>query len=328
MSFRTEIQVPKSDASIRYDSNLLFIGSCFSVEIAQKLSNIKYNVLQNPAGITFNPKSILTTIRACTSGKSLLEKDFFFHNGLWKNSDFHGSYNNPDKSICRQNADKSLSIAHEFINSITHLVITLGSAYVYYDTKSGKPVNNCHKRPSQEFSKRLLTVEEIIQDIGESIDLCRKRSDHSLRSIITVSPVRHIKDGIIENQRSKARLIEATHAIIDKNSDVEYFPAYELLLDDLRDYRFFGKDLVHPSVEAVDYIYDKFDYAYLDTQDAALRNKLNGICRSLTHKSQFPTTEEHQVFMKQLIIKIEAIMDDYPFIDLNYELLDLKSKML
>ncbi len=326
MSFRTALEVHQSESQIRYDSNLLFIGSCFSVEIGKKLSSLKYNVLQNPAGITFNPKSILTTIRACTSGNSLPEQDFFFHNGLWKNSNFHGSFNHLDRDLCADNANKSISEAYKYISSISQLVITLGSAYIYEDKKTGHVVNNCHKRPPQDFSKRLMTIPEITQDIKDIIDIMSNAAPELKSCIITVSPVRHVKDGIIENQRSKSRLIEATHTIIDHNSKVSYFPAYELLLDDLRDYRFYNRDLVHPSEEAVDYIYEKFENAYLDNKDAALRRRIDKINKRLSHRTQFPNTESHKTFINQSIELMESAMKDYPWLSFENEIAHLISQ--
>jgi len=325
LSFRTELKIPKSDYLIRYDSKILFIGSCFSVEIGKKLSKLRFNVLQNPSGITFNPVSILTTIRACTLGNSLPTDDFFLYNGLWRHSDFHGSFNHSDKDTCAFIAQKSINKAHSFINNIPNVVITLGTAYVYEEIKSNHIVNNCHKRPSQEFKKRLLSIEDITKSLKESISLLSEASEQQIHYIITVSPVRHIKDGIIENQRSKSRLIEATHTIAEEYDNISYFPAYELLLDDLRDYRFYGRDLVHPSEEAVDYIYDKFQSTYLSDDDAELRQQISQINDGLNHKPLFPNTDDHKAFVVKLISRIERLMKEYPFISYEMELEKLKS---
>jgi hypothetical protein len=301
------------------------IGSCFSVEIGNKLLHLKYNVLQNPSGITFNPFSILTIVRACTLGVSLPKDDFFLHNDLWRHSDFHGSYNHPDKDTCIFNAQDSVDKAHTFISSITNVVITLGTAYVYEEKNSGHIVNNCHKRPSQDFNKRLLTTDEITRYLEESIKLIVEASEHKIQFILTISPVRHIKDGIIENQRSKARLIEATHRLQENYEEVSYFPAYELLLDDLRDYRFYGRDMVHPSNEAIDYIYDKFQSAYLSDSDRELRQQITQINNSLNHRPLFVNTDKHKSFVTQLIIRLEKVMSDYPHVSYDAEIEKLKN---
>ena len=326
MPFRTKLKTKKSDYPIKYDSNLLLIGSCFSVEIGDKLSKLKYNLLQNPFGITFNPFSILTSIRACILGDSLPTKDFFFHNNLWRHSDFHGSYSHPDKKSCIHRANESIVKAHSFISNISKVVITLGTAYVYEEINSGHIVNNCHKRPTQDFSKRLLSTDEIIKTLKESINLLDQSSTNSINYIFTISPVRHIKDGIIENQRSKARLIEAIHTTVEAYDNVSYFPAYEYLLDDLRDYRFYGRDLVHPSKEAVDYIYEKFEDTYLSENDHELRQQIIQINQSLNHRPQFPDTEEHKAFINKLINRIEKLTSENPLISFDTELEELKSK--
>ena len=325
MSFRTKINHLKNQESIRYDSKVLFIGSCFSVNIGQRLKNLKYQILQNPTGITFNPRSILTTIRACISSESLPENELFFHNGLWKHSNCHGKYNHPDKNVCYRQISNSLNLAHQFLMEATHIFITLGTAYVYKDIDTGSIVNNCHKRPADLFNKRLLTIEEIENDLNEMQSLISKYAARDdIQFIITVSPVRHIKDGIVENQRSKSRLIEATHNMVDKYDNVSYFPAYELLLDDLRDYRFYNRDMVHPSEEAIDYIYSFFIDTYLHSDDKDLRHSISKLNLSLSHRPQFPDTEQHRIFQSKLINQMNALMKAYPFISYNEEIANLK----
>jgi hypothetical protein len=207
----------------------------------------------------------------------------------------------------------------------THIFITLGTAYVYKDIDTGSIVNNCHKRPADLFNKRLLTIEEIENDLNEMQSLISKYAARDdIQFIITVSPVRHIKDGIVENQRSKSRLIEATHNMVDKYDNVSYFPAYELLLDDLRDYRFYNRDMVHPSEEAIDYIYSFFIDTYLHSDDKDLRHSISKLNLSLSHRPQFPDTEQHRIFQSKLINQMNALMKAYPFIYYNEEIANLK----
>ena len=295
------------------------------MNIGQRLKNLKYQILQNPTGITFNPRSILTSIRACISSESLPENELFFHNGLWKHSNCHGKYNHPDKNVCYRQISNSLNMAHQFLKEATHIFITLGTAYVYKDIETGTIVNNCHKRPAEAFEKRLLSINEIENDLNEMrshISKFTARDD--IQFIITVSPVRHIKDGIIENQRSKSRLIEATHSMVEEHDKLSYFPAYELLLDDLRDYRFYNRDMVHPSEEAIDYIFGYFNDIYLHSDDRELRHHISKLNLSLNHKPQFPDTEQHRMLQSTLIEQMYTLMKAYPFISYNEEISKLK----
>lgn len=295
------------------------------MNIGQRLKNLKYQILQNPSGITFNPRSILTTIRACISSNSLPEDELFFHNGLWKHSNCHGKYNHPKKNVCYRQITKSLEFANNFFKEVSHIFITLGTAYVYQDVNTGLVVNNCHKRPTNEFKKRFLTIDEIEKDLSEMQTIISQFADRDdIQFIITVSPVRHIKDGIIENQRSKSRLIEATHSIVEKHENLSYFPAYEILLDDLRDYRFYDRDKVHPSEEAIDYIYNHFINAYLHSDDTDIRYKISKLNQSLNHRPQFPDTEQHRMFQSTLIDQMNSLMKAYPFISYTEEISKLK----
>jgi len=321
---RTQLSLELSDSKIRYSSNILSIGSCFSVSIGQKLANLKYNIVQNPAGITFNPVSILSTIRACISGNSLPENKLFLHNGLWSHPDFHGSYNHPDKLTYTSNANSSLHVASDQLKKVNFVFITIGTAYVFEDIETDTIVNNCHKKPASHFRRRLLDIEEIEKTLYSSIQLIDEYSDQSVHYIITVSPVRHVRDGLQENLRSKSRLIEAVHKTVESHKNASYFPSYEIMIDDLRDYRFYKPDMIHPSDLAVDYIYEKFSDMWLDPTQSHLREAVSDIYKSLNHSPLFPDSEAHAKFKSALSKKMENLQSQHSHIDYTTELQDIQ----
>jgi len=294
------------------------------VSIGQKLANLKYNIVQNPAGITFNPVSILSTIRACISGNSLPEDKLFLHNGLWSHPDFHGSYNHPDKLTYTSNAKSSLHVASDQLKNVNYIFITIGTAYVFEDIETGTIVNNCHKRPASHFRRRLLDIEEIAKALTSSILLIDGYSNQSVHYIITVSPVRHIRDGLEENLRSKSRLIEAVHKTVEAQKNAFYFPSYEIMIDDLRDYRFYRPDMIHPSNLAVDYIYEKFSDMWLDPTQTYIREAVSDIYKGLNHKPLFPDSEAHGKFLSALSNKMKDLQSQHIHIDYTTELQDIQ----
>ncbi len=315
MKERTIIAIPSKNPKITYKSGVLSLGSCFSVHISDKLSALKYAVIQNPCGITFNPASILHTIKRIISPESLLRSELQFNQGLWSHPDFHSSFSHPEQEHYLDNVSKSLNAAQKHLKSCKYVFITLGTCYVYRSVKTGKIVNNCHKLPSSEFSHELLSVANVQELLAESRNLLLdNHKEVGLQFIFTVSPVRHIKNGLAEDKRSKATALLAVQNLVDLHSDCHYFPSYEVMLDDLRDYRYYEADLIHPSPVAIAYIFALFEQTWLDDHDAGLRKELRSITKRLDHKALFPDTEQHQLFLKKLDADIKDITQRHPFL--------------
>lgn len=315
MDFRTEIDPQELREKIKYTDKVLSLGSCFSEEIGQRLRQLYYDILVNPAGITFNPSSIHRTLMTMYEGNSLPREALVFNGKLWCHPDFHGSFNRMDPDQVLSAANDSIEKARNFVKHTHFVIITLGTAYVYIDRNSGNVVNNCHKIPAHNFSKRLLKQSEIVQCLDESMSALQEMSDHELQFILTLSPVRHIRDGLIENQQSKSLCLLALNETLENRRNAHYFPAYELLLDDLRDYRFYNKDMVHPSDQAVDYIFEKFESSALSPVEEELRRKLSGINKSMNHRAIYPDSEHYQQFRKNLKQKVDKLKNDFPFLE-------------
>lgn len=297
---RTEVEIQELTSKMKYSDRILSLGSCFSVEIAEKLKSLQYQVLQNPAGITFNPKSIASTIKTIINCNSLPDNSLDCVNGIWSHPDFHGSFNGINETTVLRNIDNSIKKAHDFCKDINYVFITIGTSFVFEEVETQKIVNNCHKRPNNLFERRLLSVGEILQsliDIQTSLDAY---SNNEIQYIITLSPVRHIRDGIQANQRSKSAALTAIHDFIDKTETAHYFPSYEIMIDDLRDYRFYKDDFIHPNNLALQYIYQKFECFGLDESESKVRKKVLGISNRQNHNPLFPDSEAHKNLLAQL----------------------------
>jgi hypothetical protein len=314
MKFRTEIKPSESAFKIKYEDHILSLGSCFSVEMAHKLANLKYTVMQNPAGITFNPASILNTIRSIKVDKSLPEEELIFNGECWCHEDFHGIFNHPDKSQVQLSIENSLKKAHVFIKNTKIVLITIGTAFVFENIETNKIVNNCHKLPGQKFRRRLLGLDEITEALNETILSINEMSNHHVNFILSLSPVRHLRDGFIENQKSKASCLLAIHKTVESMDNVFYFPSFEILMDELRDYRFYKQDMIHPTEQTTDYIFQKFENTCLLESEKNLRLRIDSVNRGLQHIGHHEASEKHKIFLKSLNEDIKDIEKMYPFI--------------
>ena len=249
MEFQLPIQIESLPQPIGYQDKIMLTGSCFTEHIGNALRDWKFDTLQNPNGILFDPASVASGIIAYMEGRPYTEKDLVYFNELWQSWQHHSQFSHVDKGAALQGINESLARAHVFLKEAKWLIITLGSAFSYRLVENDAPVANCHRAPGQIFRKHLMTIEEI----NTALDGCLYRLfqfNPSLQVIFTVSPVRHIRDGVVENNRSKARLIESVHHLVNKFGRLYYFPAYELVIDVLRDYRFYDIDMVHPNYPA------------------------------------------------------------------------------
>ena len=317
MDFRLEFTPKPFDVKINYQQNLLLIGSCFTEQIGFKLSNHKFSVLDNPNGILFNPVSITKSISSYIDNKQYKESDLFYQNECWNSWEHHSRFSHPDKKMCLEGINGSQTKAHEFLKQADWLLITLGSAFVY-ELDNKEVVANCHKVPTNKFIKRLLPVEEVFAGLEQMI-IRAQAFNPGIKIIFTISPVRHLRDGYVENNRSKATLIQAVHQLIEKNSNCFYFPAYELIIDDLRDYRFFAEDMVHPNYAATNYVWEKFIAAYIDEPSQQLMKEIAIIVAAKNHKPFNPTSEQHKKFLQTNSEKLRRLKEQYPYIDFEEE---------
>jgi hypothetical protein len=316
MQFSTPIPITKSDHPIDYNSKIISLGSCFAVNIGQKLDYFKFRDTTNPFGILFHPLALEKFIGYALLQKQFTEADIFQQNELWHCFDAHSDLSHSDKQVLLNNLNEACSLANSQLKKATHLIITLGTAWVYRNNTSGNLVANCHKVPQKEFTKELLSPEMIRQSL-ENIIASITKVNPDIKIIFTVSPVRHIKDGFTENQWSKANLISALHQVLNTEHhqwNTAYFPSYEIMMDELRDYRFYAEDMIHPSAVAIDYIWQRFTEAYITPQAHETMKLADNIQKGLSHRPFNPDTEQHQQFLAKLNEKITLLQKQFPYI--------------
>ncbi len=316
MNFRTPITIPKSNHPIDYYSKVVTIGSCFSENISAKFEQYKFQHYNNPFGILFQPDAIENILIRAIEMRLFTEADLFFDNELWHCFEVHSELNNPDKADMLVNLNGILTYLNGQLQTCSHLIITLGTAWTYRFSHTLKRVANCHKIPQSNFTKELLSVEEITDSL-HNIQTKLTEFNPEIKFIFTVSPVRHIKDGFVENQLSKAHLIAALHSSITHLSTSSYFPSYEIMMDDLRDYRFYAEDMLHPNQTAVDYIWKYFVESHISYHVFPIMTELESIHKGLNHRPFNPNTEQHLLFVQKLHERIEQLQEKYPFLQLT-----------
>lgn len=315
MQFRTELKLSDSKIKIEHHDALFFMGSCFAENIAEKTKALLFNTCINPHGILYNPKSIAVAILDYCNQKQYAKNDLFFYDNWWNSWNHHSRYSNADVNICIENINSDITKAHKFLKQCKYKFITLGSAFIYKHSKINSYVGNCHKVPNKEFSKELLSIDAIIKDLQTAIDNL-KILNSDLKIIFTVSPVRYIRDGIVENNLSKARLLEAVHQLCNTYTNCFYFPAYELLLDDLRDYRFYKEDMVHPSDLAINYVWEKFSKTYFSNQCLNIVREIEEIITAENHRPRNVDSDSFQLFKKSIEEKKQKLKKSYPYISI------------
>ena len=312
MDFTTSIPISKSSYPIDYDSRIISLGSCFAQNIGDKFSYFKFQNKVNPFGIIFNPVSIENLIFRVVNNQLFTENDIFSHNDLWHCFEVHSELSHSEKTIFLDRLNQILSDFHLQIFKSTHFQITYGTSWVYRNKSSNSIVANCHKVPQSQFDKEILSVATIEKSIQNTIDLIQKVNPNC-HFIFTVSPVRHIKDGFVENQRSKAHLISALHNFLAlSQSKCNYFPSYEIMMDELRDYRFYAEDMLHPSQTAIDYIWKRFSENYISEENFATMEEVCSIQKGLAHRPFNPDSDSHQKFLTSLNEKILKLKEKFP----------------
>ena len=315
MKLQTKIPVKPVQNQIDYQSQLFLLGSCFSEHMGSKLEYFKFQSLQNPFGILFHPKAIEKLISKAIQEDTYSEEDIFFLNERWHCFDAHSELSDVSKEKLLQKLNTGLVQTRQQIIKATHIIITLGTAWTYRNNHSNEVVANCHKVPQKAFKKELLPVDQIIkslENIIQSIQSVNKKSHF----VFTVSPVRHLKDGFVENQRSKSHIISAIQEIVHTSNfepRISYFPSYEIMMDELRDYRFYESDMVHPNQIAIDYIWEKFTAVWIALSAHSIMTKVNAIQKGLQHRPFNKESEQHQLFLKSLEAKITYLQQEHPF---------------
>ncbi len=320
MRFRTEVKVKTEGMSINHTHSLLLMGSCFVEHIGTRLKESKFDVQVNPYGVLYNPMSIAFSLKEILEGKQYQFKNLFNYQGLWHSSMHHSVFSNESKSKVLEDINKKIKVAHDFLKQMDVLIITFGSAWVYHSKNENLIVGNCHKLPESSFCRRRVEVNEIIDLWNVLIESLIKLRP-SLKLIFTVSPIRHIRDGLHENQLSKSTLLLAIDELQKQwGKCIYYFPAYEILLDELRDYRFFADDMCHPSSIAIDYIWEKFIKFAISSDSQQLMAECQKINKSLNHRPFDYQSKEHQLFLRNLLLKIEELSKRYPNLAFNKEI--------
>ena len=319
MDFQTKIELPVGLPPVTHAGQILLMGSCFAETMGMQLVESKFKVDVNPFGILYNPSSISAALGEMLKGKVYQENDLFAYKDLWHSPMHHGSFSafTPEETLRTINA--RLHHAHQRLSELNWLMVTLGTAYVYKQKESGRVVANCHQLPESHFLRYRLSVEEIVEDYTALITEMAARNPE-LKWLFTVSPIRHIRDGMHANQLSKSTLLLAIDRLRQLfPRKVFYFPSYEIILDELRDYRFYADDMVHPSPLAIRYLWERFSETFFSAETKQVIMAVQDIRRDLAHKPFHPESEAYQRFLGQIVLKIERLIGKYPYLDFQKE---------
>lgn len=332
MQWSLPITIKPPNRLVEYPSKLMLMGSCFSEHIGTGLSDLKFDVLQNPHGILFAPDAIIQALHDYIQAREYSLQDLFQLEGIWYSWNHHSRFSDPDPSIVVDGINSSIQQAHQFVKQADFLIITLGSAFSYRLTElavlsskgMNNPVANCHRAPANWFKKELMGIDHLVASLGNIIQELRKINP-TISIFFTISPVRHIRDGVQENNRSKARLFETIQRLEEKDNTLYYFPAYELIVDVLRDYRFYDIDLVHPNYAATEFVINHFLTTCLTTKAQELAAQIKKIQLAYRHRPQHPNSQSHQQFLTHLLGKTQALQKNFPFLDFTNELNHFKA---
>lgn len=309
MNLKSSFKIDKSPFEISFEDKLFFIGSCFSQNISDKLIERKFSCLSNPLGIVYNPISIFNNLDYIINQKKYSETDVFCHQEVWSSFDFHSDMSALSAEEVLKKIDSNLKSSLIFLKKAQVVFVTFGSAWVYEKTiyqNETKLVANCHKIPNNLFTKRCLSVAEIVDKAKNTIAQL-KSINKDIQIVFTLSPVRHLKDGFIENNLSKSVLNLAINSLVSSISNCSYFAAYELVMDDLRDYRFFKNDLVHPNELAISYVFDQFVDAYFGDSSIIKLKQVEQVLSMLQHKINFKQTKAYEQFKEQILEKMKSL---------------------
>ena len=335
MDFMLQFTPEKATRLIQHGEKILSVGSCFTEHIGNALSSLKFNVLQNPNGILFDPVSVAKSITSYIRNERYQPQQLFKQGEIWNAWTHHSRFSSPDQGEVLNRINASQQEGHQFLSDADWLIITLGSSFSYRlngDTYTAAGagaahipglqeagVANCHRAPAQWFRKHLLTIDETVAQLDTMLHQLF-RFNPRIQIIFTISPVRHIRDGVVENNRSKARLLEAVHHLVGKFDRLFYFPSYELVIDILRDYRFYSEDMVHPNYLATDFVLEHFIKTFMSDDTAALIKEIKKLNGARKHAPSYPSTEAHKKFLSIYLERTKHLQEQHPRLDLREEL--------
>jgi hypothetical protein len=322
--FRTEINIEASPFKINLKDKILTAGSCFSDSIGGQLEKMKFNTLINPFGVSYNPHSIHKVLQYAIHNQVVPDNTYLTHQELHANYDFHSSFSEIKKTTIEKKVKEVIGASHYFLKDTSWIFITYGSAWVYERKDTGEIVSNCHKMPASGFTKSLLSQKKVLESFDEFYRDLKSFNPHC-KIILTVSPVRHTKDTLQLNSVSKSVIRLACQTISETYADTFYFPSYEIMLDDLRDYRFYGPDMIHPSAEAEEYIWKKFSDCYFDNNTLEFINQWKSIYAALQHKAFHSSTVAHQSFLKKLLSQLEELRKT---VNVDQEVASVKAQII
>ena len=319
MKFHLNYKPSLSTQKITHNERLLMIGSCFSEHIGDRLNELKFNLFSNPFGIVFNPKSIeLMLLRS-------IRKDYFTESTIFeKDSQYfcfeaHSVFTEDNAAQLINKLNETIDHCHSILISLDYLIITFGSAFAYKHNDTQSIVANCHKLPQAVFEKVLLEQDGIASDYKRLMDEL-KTVNSNIKIIFTVSPVKHLREGVEENSLSKAILIQTVHKLVKQFENCFYFPAYELVNDDLRDYRFYEPDMAHPNGQAIDYVWQRFSEVYFSNDTLLLNDKLKQLNQAMKHRIFHERSESSIKFKNDFFRKCKELQEEFPFLNLSKEL--------
>jgi hypothetical protein len=322
MKFHCEFDIPALQSPIGHRSYTLMIGSCFTENMGEKLSKHLFHVLENPNGVLFNPVSVAEALTQYIDAPTFTTSDLFYFNEAWHSWKHHSRFSGTTPQEALDKINESTIAAHSFIKKASHLFITLGSAWVYQltDQATGYAPNfiaaNNHKAPAAWFDKDLMKPGALAILLKKMVEDLLQFNAH-LQIIFTISPVRHLREGLVENNRSKAVLIQAVHEIVDSTENTAYFPSYEYVIDDLRDYRFYAEDLVHPNYAASNYVWEKWVETYMNEETQNIMKQVAELQLAMQHKPFFAGSSQHKDFLQNCIAKSERLLSLYPYLSLH-----------
>lgn len=328
MELYTYIHIPRAPFRFSCTERMLLLGSCFAENIGTRLAGNKFNVDINPFGTLYNPASIAAALRRLLHPERFTADDLLQHEGVYHSFSHHSRFSSTSETECLRNINDRLEASTNEFRKTTYLVVTLGTAYVYRLKSSGEVVANCHKLPEKMFDRSMLTVGEIIAEWKELL-LSLWEQNPDLKILFTVSPIRHWKDGAHGNQLSKATLLLAVDELQAAYPErIAYFPAYEIMMDELRDYRFYATDMLHPSELAIDYIWQRFTENFLSDETKGILKEWAEIQKAINHRPFQPESDAYKRFISQTLLKMERINEKFPSFDLTKEMEIIKSKLM
>ena len=325
--FRTKVNIPRSEIDFGYQKNAVMMGSCFVENIGTQLKSYKYQVDVNPFGVIYNPVSVCSSLRLLMEEKEFLEDDLNFHSDLWFSFYHHSKFSNSDLSLCLSDINDSIKKSSQELKEADFLFITFGTAWVYELLSSGNIVSNCHKLPAKDFNRYRLDVDEIVS-IYKDLLVELLVFNPKIKVVFTVSPIRHWKDGANGNQLSKATLLLAVEQLSELFDQVSYFPSYEIVMDELRDYRFYTEDMLHISNAAIKYIWQRFSETYLSEESKQIQKQVEKFILAANHRPFNANSDSHQTFIKSSLTKLHEFLRVNPTINMDEVIGNLERNLL